>query len=287
MIVKKITKEELKVSNLSIFVSMAFYMLFLFLFLEYSREKQGFYKWFSILAILSFPLWFLNLDSWFRWAKTISILIPLCFVSYIRISNDGYHNDFLPSLKKEWPMWILYMILILNIVEASLKDYTLNNYFNALSGVILCITIPLPKKHWRIANNDGKNSFAELIADLPLAWCLLYVTWNAAFVYAENTSYFASSLCILVIPEIWMFVKRRTDLWLMGRIYTLAVHLLIRGCYDIFTPIMNSEAWFNASIMVYWGIINFGLHLVYLIYWFFKYRNKDYIIKHSAKNYGY
>jgi len=275
------------VSNLSIFVSMAFYMLFLFLFLEYSREKQGFYKWFSIIAILTFPLWFLNLSSWFRWAKTISILIPLCFVSYIRISNDGQHNNILPSLKKQWPLWILYSVLILNIVEASLKDYTLGNTFNALSGVILCITIPLPTKHWRIANNDGKNSFAELIADLPLAWCLLYVTWNAAFVYAENTSFFASSVCILVIPEIWMFTKRRTDLWLMGRIYTLAVHLLIRGCYDIFTPIMNSEAWFNQEVMVYWGILNFGLHLVYLIYWFFNYRNKDYIIKHSAQNYGY
>jgi uncharacterized membrane protein SirB2 len=40
-------------SNLSIFVSMAVYMLFLFLFLEYTREKQGFYKWFSIIALLN------------------------------------------------------------------------------------------------------------------------------------------------------------------------------------------------------------------------------------------
>lgn len=274
-------------SNLSIFVSMAVYMLFLYLFLEYTREKQSFYKWFSILAILSFPLWFLNLNSWFRWAKTISILIPLCFVSYIRIANDGKHNNILASLRKQWPMWILYAVLILNIVEATLKDVTAGNLFNALCGVILCITIPLPTKHWRIANNDGKNSFAELIADLPLAWCLLYVTWNAAFVYAENTTFFASSLCILLVPEIWMFVKKRTDLWLMGRIYTLAVHLLIRGCYDIFTPIMNSGAWFNASFLYYWGMGNFGLHMIYLIYWFFKLRNKDYTIKHSATSYGY
>jgi hypothetical protein len=274
-------------SNLSIFVSMAVYMLFLYLFLEYTREKQGFYKWFSILAICSFPLWFLNLNSWFRWAKTISILIPLCFLSYTRIANDGKHNDILHSLRKKWPMWILYFILILNIVEATLKDVTMGNYFNAVCGVILCITIPLPTKHWRIANNDGKNSFAELIADLPLAWCLLYVSWNAAFVYAENITFFASSLCILIVPQIWMFFKKRVDLWLMGRVYTLAVHLLIRASYDIFTPIMNSVAWYNETFLNYWGLLNLILHGGYLIFWFFKYRNKDYVIPYSAESYGY
>lgn len=266
---------------------MAVYMLFLFLFLEYTREKQGFYKWFSIIALLTFPLWFINLSSWFRWAKTISILIPLLFLTYVRIANDGNHNTILANLRKKWPMWILYSVLILNIVEASLKDYTLGNYFNSISGILLCITIPLPTKHWRIGKNDGKNSFAELIADLPLAWCLLYVTWNAAFVYAENISYFASSLCILIVPEIWMYVKKRTDLWLMGRVYTLAVHLLIRGCYDIFTPIMDSTAWYNETFLYAWGALNLALHIIYFVFWFFKLRNKDYIVNHSAQSYGY
>jgi len=274
-------------SLLSIFVSMVFYMLFLFLFLEYTREKQGFYKWFTILALFTFPLWFLNLSSWFRWAKTISILIPLCFVSYVRIANDGKHNDILASLRKQWPMWILYGVLILNIAEATLKDLTGGNYFNAICGLILCITIPLPTKHWRIATNDGKNSFAELIADLPLAWCLLYVTWNAAFVYAENITFFASSLCILIVPEIWMFFKKRTDLWLMGRIYTLGVHILIRACYDIFTPIMNSGAWYNESFLYYWGMLNLALHMIYLAYWFVKLRKKDELLENVEESFGY
>lgn len=274
-------------SPLSYIVSMGVYMLLLFLFLEYTREKQSFYKWFFILSLLSIPLWFINLHSWFRWAKTISVLIPICFVSFVRMSNDGKHEKILMSLKKKWPLWILYFVLMLNIVEASLTDFELGNMFNAISGIILCITIPLPTKHWRIGKNDGKNSFAELIADLPLAWCLLYVTWNAAFVYAENTTFFASSLCILIAPEIWMFFKKRTDLWLMGRIYTLALHILIRSCYDIFTPIMDSTNWANATVLKYWGLTNLVLHAIYLFYWFFKLRNKDYQIKHSALAYGY
>ncbi len=274
-------------SLLSIFVSMVFYMLFLFLFLEYSREKQGFYKWFSIIAICSFPLWFLNIDSWFRWAKTISILLPLCFFNYVRISNDGKHTDILASLKKKWPLWVLYAILNLNIAEAMLQDLGAGNIFNALSGLILCITIPLPTKHWRIGKNDGKNTFAEIVADLPLAWCLLYATWNAAFVYGENISYFASSLCILIIPEIWILFKKRVDLWLMARVYTLAVHLLIRACYDIFTPVMDSSAWFSSTFLNNWGILNIVLSGLYLIYWFINYRNKDYVLKYSEKYYGY
>lgn len=267
-------------SILSFVVSMAVYCLLLYLFLEYTREKQSFYKWFFILALFSFPLWFLNLHSWFRWAKTISVLLPICFVSFIRIGKNTSLGERHPWLRSKWPLWFLYAVLFLNIAEATKTDFEMGNYFNAICGIILCITIPLPFKHWRIANHDGKNSFSELIADLPLAWCLLYVTWNACFVYAENTSYVASSLCILLIPELWMFVKKRTDLWLMGRIYTLALHILIRSSYDIFTPVMDSSYWWNSDVAYFWGLINLVLHVGYLFYWFFKLRNKDYVIKH-------
>lgn len=272
---------------LSYVVSMAVYVLLLFLFLEYTREKQGFYKWFFILALLSFPLWFINLHSWFRWAKSISVLIPMCFVSFVRIANDGKHNDVMATLRKKWPLWILYFVLMANIVEASLQDIELGNYFNGISGFILCVTIPLPTRHWRIGKNDGKNTFAELIADLPLAWCLLYVTWNAAFVYGENTAFFASSVCILIAPEIWMLYRKRTDLWLQARCYTLGFHILIRSSYDIFAPVMDSTYWFNAEVLYYWGIGNLVLHGAYLIFWFFKLRNKPYIVSHSEQSYGY
>lgn len=272
---------------LSIFVSMVFYMLFLFLFLEYSREKQQFYKWFSIIAICSFPLWFLNIDSWFRWVKTISILIPLVFFNYIRISNDGKHKNSFMILKQKWPMWILYFILMLNIIEAMLQDISGGNYFNAACGLILCVTIPLPTKHWRVGKNDGKNTFAEILADLPLAWCLLYVTWNAAFVYGENIAYFASSLCILIVPQIWMYVRKRVDFWLMARVYTLAVHLLIRASYDIITPVMDSTAWYSATLLRNWGLLNLILHVVYLAYVFSKSHRKDSVLKYSEKYYAY
>ena len=274
-------------SPLSYIVSMGVYLLFLFLFLEYTREKQKFYLWFFILALFTFPLWFINLSSVFRWAKTISVLLPICFVSFVRIAHDGKHDHWPNFLRKKWTLWFFYLIVALNIVEASLTDFELGNIANAVSGILLIITMPLPIKHWRIAPFDGKKNFGELIADFPLAWCLLYVTWNACFVYAENTMFFASSLCILLICEVWMLAKKRTDLWLMGRIYTLAIHILIRASYDVFTPVMGSSTWFNETFLSVWGWTNLGLHVIYLFVWFFKFRNKDYVIKHSAQAYGY
>lgn len=272
---------------LSFIVSMMIYILFLFLFLEYSREKKGFYKWFFVIALASLPLWFFNLHSAFRWEKSFSVLIPMILVGFLRAAHDTKHEGFMPSLKKKWPLWILYFVLMLNIAEATVSDFGSGNIFNAICGIILCITIPLPTKHWRIGKTDGKHAFAELIADLPLAWCLLYVTWNAAFVYGENTAFFASSICILIAPEIWMLWHKRVDLWLMGRIYTLGIHILIRSSYDIFAPVMDSSLWFNADVLYYWGAANLVLHAVYLVYWFFKLRSKPYVLKHSAEAYGY
>mgnify|MGYP000203424118 CR=1 FL=1 len=275
-------------SPLSYIVSMSMYVLFLFLFLEYTREKQKFYFWFFLLALASIPLWFINLTSWFRWAKTISVLLPICFVSFVRYANNGQHKDYMPFLKKKWPLWVFYFIVALNIAEATMGDFEIGNYFNAISGVLLIITMPLPtKERWYMAKYDGKNNFGELIAEIPLAWCLLYVTWNAAFVYAENTMFFASSLCILVVCELWMLIKKRTDLWLMARIYTLAIHILIRASYDIFTPVMGSTSWFSEGVLYYWGLINVILHGAYFIYWFVKLRNKSYEMKHTAKAYGF
>jgi len=275
-------------SALSYIVSMSTYMLFLFLFLEYTREKQKFYFWFFIIALISIPLWFINLEGFFRWAKTISVLLPICFVSFVRYANSGKNNDFMPFLRKKWPLWFFYAIVALNIAEATFTDIQMGNIFNALCGVILIITMPMPTKNrWYMAIQDGKNNFAELIAELPIAWCLLYVTWNACFVYAENTMYFASSLCILLIIQVWMLFKKRSDLWLMGRIYTLAIHILIRASFDVFTPVMGSASWFNEDVLYYWGLLNLVLHGLFLVYWAVNLRNKEYTMKYSAKDYGF
>jgi len=142
---------------LSFIVSMGTYMLFLFLFLEYTREKESFFKWFFILALFTFPLWFINLDGFFRWSKTLSVLIPLCFVSFVRIANSHKSENKNSALTKEWPLWILFGVLALNILEATITDFQMGNPYNALCGVILMVTIPLPFKHGGLQNTTGQR----------------------------------------------------------------------------------------------------------------------------------
>ncbi len=80
-----------------------------------------------------------------------------------------------------------------------------------------------------------------------------------------------------------MLAKKRTDLWLMARIYTLALHILIRSSYDVFSPVMDSSAWWNPEFSRSWGLVNLVLHSAYFAYWFFKLRNKDYTLKYTAE----
>ena len=48
---------------------------------------------------------------------------------------------------------------------------------------------------------------------------------------------------------------------------------------------MDSSLWYNADVAYFWGLANVILHGGYLVYWYFKLRNKPYVIKHSAMAY--
>lgn len=249
-------------------VSMSIYTAILYALVELSRKHLKAATIISILSLFTFPLWIRTFgDDWFRLGKVIIVLLPTCFVNICRINNK-YKDKGRDFLRKNWVLWFFYGVLFCNILEASVKDLSLGNYFNFAAGILCCITIPLPPKSWRFG---GKEGFAELIADLPLMWCLLYTTWNAGFVYAENTGFFASSVCILIVPEIFSIVRKRSDLWLHARIYTLAIHMFIRATFgDIFAPFMGSDSWRNEALIPWIGIFNLVFAVVYTIWWFRK-----------------
>ena len=173
-------------------------------------------------------------------------------------------------------LWALYGVLGLNILEASLKDLALGNYFNAISGFILIVTIPLFKsrKSKRRGWEISKDKPGDLLVYTDPLWNFLYTTWNIAFVFAENPGFAASSLCILLAAELYPIIKGRPELYVTARVYTLAIHILIRANYDIFTPLMDSSAFANPTAVHYWGIINFAISVPYL-FWFFIKRKRS------------
>ncbi|MDA3780738.1 MAG: hypothetical protein PF487_11050 [Bacteroidales bacterium] len=125
-------------------VSMLVYIIFLLVMIEVMRKNYKFAAIFWLLSLLTFPLWFSQLEGWFRWVKTISVLIPTAMiVGLSRISVIENRTGWWKNMRKDWVLWTLYGVLGLNILEASLKDIALGNYFNAISGFILIATIPL------------------------------------------------------------------------------------------------------------------------------------------------
>lgn len=258
-------------------VSMPAYIILLMLAVEFMRKNYKFAAIFWILTLLTFPLWSSQLDGWFRWAKTLSVLIPTALIVGLgRIAQYEERGGWWTFFRKDWVLWSLYGVLGLNILEASLKDLALGNYFNAISGFILIVTIPLfkSKRQKRNGWKISKEKPGDLLVYTDKLWNFLYTTWNIAFVYAENPGFAASSLCILLAAELYPVIKRRPELYVTARVYTLAIHILIRSTYDIFTPIMDSSAFANNNVVYYWGLINFIMTVPYLFYYFRK-RNKE------------
>ncbi len=254
-------------------ISMTGYLIALLLIIEIMRKHYRFAAIFWILALFTFPLWGDQLDGWFRWVKTLSVLVPTALVVGIaRVANYEDKKGWWSFFKKDWVLWTMYGVLGLNILEASLKDLALGNYFNAISGFILIVTIPLfkskrsKKRGWAFS----KDKPGDLLAYTDPMWNFLYTTWNIAFVYAENPGFAASSLVILLAAELYPIIKGRPELYVTARVYTLATHILIRATYDIFTPLMDSTQFANNNVVFYWGIINIVLHVPYLFYFFYR-----------------
>ena len=264
-------------------VSMGAYIVALLLIVEIMRKNYRFAAVFWILSLFTFPLWFDQLDGWFRWVKTFSVLVPTALVVGLgRIAQFEKKEGWWKFFRKDWVLWTLYAVLGLNILEASLKDLSMGNYFNGISGFILIVTIPLFKtknskrRGWAIS----KDKPGDVLAFTDPLWNFLYTTWNIAFVYAENPGFAASSACILIAAELYPILKRRPELYVTARIYTLATHILIRATYDIFTPLMDSSAFASDTVVYYWGLINLVMHVPYLV-WYFVKKSKE---KKSEQN---
>ncbi|MBI9102465.1 MAG: hypothetical protein JEY99_08630 [Spirochaetales bacterium] len=252
----------------SYILSMLTYTVFLILMTEGFRRSVffGIAVNIGLIVLLFFSK---NVEGWFRWAKDLSVLIPMVAVGLGRIASKKELNaPFWKFFKGPAILGFLCFILSLNIFEASLKDIQLGNYFNGLCGLIMIACIPMNiKSSWRF----DKNNFSTLVSDLSLGWCLLYTTWNACFVYAESPAFVSASLCILLVPELYNFFSKKkkiSNLWLHARIYTLMLHVSIRSFHDVFTPFMNATSWYNEAFKDVWGVINFILMAAYAVWWF-------------------
>ncbi|MFS1514349.1 hypothetical protein VQL36_18265 [Chengkuizengella sp. SCS-71B] len=251
-------------------ISMPVYFIILLFIIAFFRKYYKFSAYFWTASLLTFPLWMMGgVEGWFRWVKILSVILPTIIVCFSRIAvYEDRQGKVWNVLKHKEFLWFFYAILFLNILEATIKDATMGNYYNALTGFLLCVTIPFAPKFWEITNKKiaASKSYGDLVAYTTAPWNFLYTTWNACFVYAESPIYFGASLCILLAAEIYPILKKRPELYIIARVYTLAAHLLLRASFDIFPQVMDTSSWQNAEVLKMWGIINFALMVPYLFW---------------------
>lgn len=253
---------------------MVIYTVFLFSANEAARRYSRLTFYGFLLALITVPLWYSNLGSWFRWGKTLAVIIPLIALlgmgklAYLKEKAQGLWALFRrPGLHR-----ILWVVLVINILMAVLKDGQGANWFNAIAGLIVAITAPQPSQgRWRITATD--KSKTDYLAKASWQWCALYTIWNITFVYGENPGFVASSACLLAAPMIYCVLKR-SDLWMHARIVTLGIHLLIRANYDIFGLVIESSRWANPTVLTGAGVVNLSLGVVFLVWWFFSMKRK-------------
>lgn len=247
-------------------LSMVGYIIFLLVLIDFMRKHPKFTNIFWIVALFTFPVWIISggVVGWFRWAKTLSMLLPIIFFGFRRVAKyEQKKGRVWEAIQKEKVIWFFYVILFLNIMEATVKDFALGNYYNALCGFLLCVTIPYAPKFWKVTDEKP----CDIVAFTTVAWNFLYTTWNACFVYAEQPKGFAGTCCILIAAELYPIIKKRPELYIISRVYTLAFMLLLKACFPRIIPkLMDSTAWFNSQVLYYWGLANFIMIVPY-VFW--------------------
>jgi hypothetical protein len=151
-------------------------------------------------------------------------------------------------------------------------DLEIGNYYNAITGLLLCITVPLPPKGWRIDVSRYKNH--DLLVDLPIIWCLLYITWWMNFIYGSWPGIFNRGICLVVATLIPVVIYKSADLWLSIRAYTLVFYLLSIALFNYKIPYIDIHLKTLRNLLIFWGILNSIITIIYSSYWFLDGRNK-------------
>jgi hypothetical protein len=254
-------------------VSMGGYFLLLLGLVELVRRKYVFSHYLWIASLLTIPFWIGSVEGWFRWVKMLSVLIPIIILGFARIANYEQRGSYWKLFRGRWVLYFFYAVINLNILEATLKDIALGNYFNAIPGFILILTVPLPVKFWKVS----KEKYGDVLGYTTFAWSLLYTTWNACFVYGESPAYVFSSTCILMAAVVYPMLAKRSELYLTARIYTLMAHLIIRASRpELFLQLMDASPFFSEAVLKGWGVVNTGLGVIYLVWYILSVKKGSY-----------
>ncbi len=200
------------------------YVLAIFIFLLITQEIFHRYPRFTFALFLMIPAilfacWLLlvNYPDWFPWVKVASIALGIFVLSVFRSTRLG--NSRLCQLT-------IYLFLVINILEAVIRDFLaggVGNYFNAIAGLLLLLTL----NQIRTIYIDKKKGYNDLHwGSMTLLWIIGYTIWNWVFVYL-NYGLQSSVQHIAVLGSALLIGFINTEKWLQARVFTLGTYFII------------------------------------------------------------
>ena len=225
--------------------------------------------------------------DWFRDAKTYSVLIPLFFYSLGQAVFESRKNPrsrlarFMDPLRRRAKrlcdaflktllvslIWLMPLVFIVNIFEASLEDFLANEVLNSLVGLTLILTIPnfWGKWHFNRYSLLGFGSYPD--------WCIVYTLWNARFVQTYTGGLLQNSfslMTILLIGLIVCWACKDWHVWIFCRGFSLGFVLVSTGFFPGLTErligLIPASRWaLSERSLTLWACLNL-LAAAYLVY---------------------
>ena len=239
-----------------------FYVLVLFVLLAFLQELFHRYAkfalvLFSIASIIFFPCWVLliGVEDWFLYVKSLSIMAGIILLTLFRVTNW--------KIQKLVP-WFVYIFLVVNILEAVVKDAGtghIPNVLNAIAGLLLIATL----NGIDTIRIKTEEKYKDLVwGSMTAAWIIGYTLWNWVFVYLNFVQGSANHLAVLASALIIIFVSK--ERWLQARVvtlgtYFLAIHLLPRLNANPLISVYDEQFGFIVAL------IAFGFMLAYTMFY--------------------
>ncbi len=223
-------------------------------------------KWFVLATCVILPLYLTiyiwpvttagtQVDTWFHVAKVWSALAGAVFFTLVRFTRLN---------NSKIARFVVALILVVNILEAVLRDFELGmgfggiyHYFNGIAGILCIITL----SGWAGITRDNSKWKDMVWPDMTLLWIIAYDVWNWSYICNSIPEHGIMGLIVLLSCTIPAFYK--TGLWLQARAYTLSAYMM----YIMVTtkwashPMTNVLLPDNPTFVIILSLLSLGLNV--------------------------
>jgi len=190
--------------------------------------------------------------TWFLIIKTYSVTLYCCIFILFR--------DVAPSFQNIAGI-IIYVVMVINICEAALKDYQVGSKLNAAAGFLMAISTPL----W-FGFYTASGSTIDVLYKASYAWIIIYTVWDFVFVYSVSSRVYGHHIAVLAAP-LALCLYFGPELYFQARVFTLGVFIIM---YDTAFPWFflrfSMHKWHSERLMNILPKISFALAISYVCY---------------------